>query len=375
MRYHKIFWLIPLLIGCLERYEPPVIKENPELLVVDAFISLNTASASVDLSRSALLGSGEPPKLETGASVTIEDDNGAAYQLVENSAGSYSFSGINLDTKLKYRLHIRTFNEKEYLSDFITLKNTPPIDDLSWAVTENGVEIYLDTHDPAGNSHYFKWNYFETWEYNATYEANLKLVNGIFIPLKPEEKVYTCWRTIPAATVLVATTNRLQSDVVNDFNVCFVPRGSVKISIKYSILVQQQTLSEDGYNYWLNLQKTTENLGSLFDPQPSQIIGNIYSVSDSHEPVIGYFDGGFVSEKRIFIAADELPSRLTNYSRDCSLDSVFYPVPGVPSGNASFVVTPFSDIVPEKNGYLISTRNCVDCTTLGGQTIKPDFWE
>ena len=40
--------------------------------------------------------------------------------------------GMNLDINSKYKLHIRTSDGKEYISDEITVVETPPIDSISW---------------------------------------------------------------------------------------------------------------------------------------------------------------------------------------------------------------------------------------------------
>lgn len=372
-----LFATLLFTAACLEPYNPPILTENPKLLVVDAFINLNDSSASVELSRSAILASGASPELETGANVGIEDDGLVKFHLPETDAGIYTAKTTILSADKKYRLTITTLDGREYESDYITLKKTPPIDDLTWRVTDNGVQIYADTHDPAGKSHYYKWTYYETWEYNAHHEARLKLTNGRFTPVAPEDLVYTCWRTIPGSKVLVATTDRLRDDIINDFKIQFILKGSIKISKKYSILVQQQTLSEDGYNYWLNIQKTTEDLGSLFDPLPSQVIGNIHCMSNPQEPVIGYFDGASVTTKRIFIDSQDLPGNFRLVpAENCPLDSVIFENHFFPTGNASYVVAVFSDPTnPRKNGYLVTPSNCYDCRSQGGLTTKPDFWE
>lgn len=372
-----LFCMLCCMAGCLDPYEPPVIKDNPEYLVVDAFINLSDSSAVVELSRSAILSSDAAPAREPGATVTIGGDGSSEYHLPETDAGTYTTKIPDLVADKKYRLIITTSDGKNYQSEYISIKKTPPIDTLTWELTENGVQLYVDTHDPEGKSHYYKWTYHETWEYNAPYEARTKLTNGIFSPVAPEDLVYTCWRTLPGTQVLVATTDKLRHDVIDNFKIHFIPKGSIKISKKYSILLRQQTLSEEGYNYWLNLQQTTENLGSLFDPLPSQLIGNIHCVSNPDEPVIGYFDGAAVSTKRLFIDAGDLPSSFRSFSRgNCTLDSVIFANPSMPTGSASYVVSVFSDpLNPRKNGYLVTTSNCYDCRSQGGLTTKPEFWE
>jgi hypothetical protein len=51
--------------------------------------------------------------------------------------------------------------------------------------------------------------------------------------------------------------------------------GDERISSRYSTLVRQFAISPNTYNYWQNL-KNTEQLGTLFDAQPSQLVGNAH---------------------------------------------------------------------------------------------------
>lgn len=380
-RYSKMVYLMMLaLAGCLEPYQPPITNNNPELLVVDAFIFDDHDSAGVSLSRTVTLDSEDIPRAELGAKVTVEDESGQAYSLAEKGQGQYALAKMNLNGEEKYRLRITTTENKEYLSDWTALKKTPPIDKLYWGLTEDGVEIYLDTSDPDENSHYYRWGYSETWKYHAPYEMTYRLVNGEFQSLEPDELMYYCWREVAGTKVLVATTNRLQYDVVNRFRITFIPKESIKISNRYSILVQQQTLSEEGYNYWLNLQKTTENLGGLFDPLPSEVVGNIHCITNPEESVIGYFDGATITEKRLFIDSSELPRGYSSYPHtDCIFDSVFFENPAHPTESANIVIGPIIPAIPEPIsviGYITTSPVCVDCRIFGGgTTTKPAFWE
>jgi hypothetical protein len=370
-----LIMLLAVVAGCLEPYQAPV-QENPNYLVVDAFVDLGKGSANVNLSRSVTLVSKDVPVAETGARVFLEDQNGQRLLLPEQN-GAYAASGLSLVSDRKYRLTITTSQNVEYASDYITLKNTPPITDLFYTLADDGLEIHLNTGDPTGKSHYYKWNYFETWEYTSKYEMVNKLVNGTVVALKGDELVYRCWKSIPPSRILVATTNRLQEDVVHDFPISMIPKGSIKLSKRYSILVQQQVLSEEGYNYWLNVQKTTEKLGGLFDPLPSQITGNIHCITNPDEQVIGFFDGASISEKRMFIVSGEVPSAYSNYRYpQCDPDTVLFKDPSSPTESSTrlivFLTAPNSTATI---GFIQASINCVDCRYFdGGVTKKPDFW-
>jgi hypothetical protein len=135
-------------------------------------------------------------------------------------------------------------------------------------------------------------------------------------------------------------------------------------------------MSEKEYKYWETLKKNTENLGSIFDPQPSFVLGNIQCTNNPDEKVLGYIGAGSVSTKRVFIDKAELPQ---TWKKDelfaCTLDSLNASETGVIFNNPNkatpvYAVYSFNGRV---EAYYVSSVFCVDCTTRGTKT-KPNFW-
>jgi len=171
--------------------------------------------------------------------------------------------------------------------------------------------------------------------------------------------------------------------------ILFIPSTSEKIEDRYSVLFHQYALTADAYNFWVSLRTNTEQLGSIFDAQPSQITGNIHCVTHPLELVIGYLSACKVSSKRIFINYSQLPLWVPNYPYNCNLDSEYYSNPhGDPSGHndvAAYLIPLSSSLIPTTafqpypdprvppKGYMASTLECVDCTIRGSKT-PPTFW-
>jgi hypothetical protein len=141
--------------------------------------------------------------------------------------------------------------------------------------------------------------------------------------------------------------------------------------------VQQQTLTTEGYNYWSNLQKSTEQLGGLFDPLPSEVSGNIHCISNPSEKVIGFFSGGSTEEKRIFLLPRQLPEGMGYYNYrnpNCIADTIL--LADIPATDPATLL--IDGIYPPGRmliGYTTSYASCIDCKYLGGVTQRPDFWE
>lgn len=376
MKIRTFYYLLLILVmisgGCVEPYQPSVVSQDYKYLVVDGNIDLVNGSATVALSRTLPLYEKDPVPPETNAMVSIESDNGSVITLEEVKSGVYEKRNTTFSTSQQYRLIIRTTDNHEYQSDYITIKNTPPIDSVYWEAEIDGLRIYVNTHDDTGNSRYYKWKFQETWQYSTSFSSFIKLVNGKIVPRPEEESINTCWGTNSSKNILVGSSGKLKLDIIDHYLITRVPPGR-KLSEKYSILVSQQAITKEAYDYWQQLQQTTESLGSLFDPMPYELSGNIRCTSDASLKVLGYFGGGSTTEKRIFIEPADIPNHLRSFPHpSCEYDTI--PIDQVPTLTDNYLLITFYGY-PDTLGYLTSSSICIDCRVLGGTTTKPLFWE
>lgn len=374
MRHRRLIAALPLLItalvsSCVEVYQPSIVENNPRYLVVNGILN-SDGPTEIRLTYSTHISSADPAPRVSGALVEIQDEENNSYGLAETSDGIYT-SGpeLLLDMQRKYRLHIVTAEQKEYVSEFVEVKRTPPIDSISFDADEDGLDINISAHDPEGNSQYYKWNFQETWEYNARYLSLYRMVEGVLMPKDPAEYTYTCYKTVPNDGIIIESTLRLTEDRVSEFTLTTIPPASDKVSRKYSIIVQQYVLTEEAYNYMELLRNNTEQIGGLFDPLPSQIQGNIRCISDPAEVAIGFFIATSVEEKRIFILPNDIPESYPDYrSMACAIDTTIFQ-PLVIYGSLENI------IVPVPGGFVSAPGECIDCRYRGGVISRPDFWD
>jgi hypothetical protein len=375
-RLALIIFLVPLVMTCIEPYETAVKNKNPNYLVIDGFLNSATGSGRFVLTRTTSLKDNNPPNAEWFAQMTIESENGERFNAINYDMGIHEFSGIPLQIDSKYRMRILTANGKEYVSDFVPVLNSPPIDSITWGVENNQLNVFVNSHDDTGKSRYYRWFYNETWEYTTLYTSGLKIVDGIVYNRNPDELINRCWQSENSTDIMVGSTSLLDNDIVSKFKLLSISKGSIKTSTKYSVLVTQQVLSEAGYTYWNNIKKTTESLGGLFDPLPSQVTGNFHCLSNPSEPVIGFFEAGNFTEKRIFVKFSNLPSNFAFHQPFCRIDTVLVEDVGNPRNPDSLIgtITPPGQL--EIIGYSTAESVCLDCRVLGnGYTYRPPFWE
>lgn len=377
-------------MACKKPYLPPVINTSNSFLVVEGVINTGNDSTFIHLSRTVPLSSTLKSIPETGSVVTIITDAGTTYPVMEKGNGDYSATAISAKTNSKYALKIITANGKAYQSDFISGKNSPPIDSVYYKVTGSGVNVYADTHDPANNSKYYRWEYIETYEYHSafhSYDSLATMPKDTVLMRHFGSQIYQCWQSDTSTSIILNSSAKLTTDIINQNQVAFIPSTSEKIAGRYSILVKQYAMTPEAYNYYQILQKNTEKLGTIFDAQPSELPGNVHCLSDPNEVVIGYITAGAVAQGRIFVDNRDLPDwQSDNPYASCHLDTdvfvraivgtkatenevkeyiytgIHYPV--------ADVINPISRLVI---GYSASLPFCVECT-VRGTNVRPKFW-
>lgn len=383
MKLYRIVFVFILaeiisFVGCVEPYSPPELENADTNLVIDGYVNLEEGSARVKLSRAQKLSEPFTDDGESGAQVSIQVNDNTTYPLTETGTGIYTINGMPLAFGDRCKLLVKS-SGKNYESDIVQAKKTPDIDSVTYKADDTGVEINVTTHDPENNTGYYQWQYEETIEYNSRFRSNYTYDGMGGFPLRDDNnQIYICWKTYTSNTILVGTSSGLSEDIIYKYPVVSLSSDSWKLQRKYSILVKQYAIDKQAYRYWTDLKKNTETVGTLFDPQPSQVVGNLRCVSDPTEIVLGYFSVRSGKEKRIFIDALDLPRyRLSTGYEYCqpseidtlSLQDIYT---GATNLLVDAVTTPMGTLI----GFTTQSPSCIDCRIMRqGATKKPDFWE
>ena len=374
--FGKIVVIIMIVIfaGCKDPYYPDLNSSSTHYLVVEGFINPNGIT-NIKLTRTRTISKGDTAAYinELGANISIEDNNGNMYPLNDNGSGNYaSFYSLNPD--LKYRLHITTRDSKQYLSNFVPCKNSPPIDKIGWEFDDGNVQLFVNTHDPNNTTTFYRWDYVQTWEFHSQYYSTLVYDPVNKIVVNRNYPVFVCYRTNNSDQIFIGSSEKLQQDVIHEAPLELIPNHDRRISVLYSALVTQYALDSAGYNYWNAMKGNTEQVGSIFGSQPNQTPGNIHNIADSSEMVIGYIGAGRVQQQRVFISNSEMPNGW-NQVQNCSEYDV--PVDSLDYYFGSNSLIPYSADPPNSpfpTGYFSASASCVDCTLAGGTLEKPGFW-
>jgi hypothetical protein len=366
--------LLLVLSSCITEFVPETEKDT-NFLVVEGLITDKPEVYTIRLSRSMPLGTTKYTKPLAGCTVTVTDDLGGSFDFKDTDDGIYTSDPANFTGTVGrfYTLHIVSGSENQnlrYESYPMELKPVPPIDSLYYEKvvfqegeggipSEEGCQIYLDTHDPNNECKYYRWEYAETWEFHLPYTV-------------PNN---TCWLSGISDVINIKDVSQLAEKRVKKYPINLITNTTDRLSQEYSIIVNQYSLNEDEHLYWKKLENISEQVGGLYDIIPSAIAGNMYCVDNPYENVFGYFSVSSHSSKRIFIK-DNFAGVYNPYSeKNCISDTIYGNVNDPYYNlNISVWVLITHTLPPPSYRVITNSKQCYDCT-LRGTSIRPDFWK
>lgn len=370
---------IVLVTACIDEYNP-VINNYENLLVVDGGISDQSGPHTIVLSLSSSVSDPRFIPVEN-ASMNILDDLGNSISASETEPGTYqTFSTVSGVVGRSYKIEITLQNGNRYDSDFEKLKKRVEIDTIYHEIVTRqeagydydlyGYEFYVDTKQSEEAENYFKWDLEATYQYQSEYTIRW-YYDGTLNWFHGPDSLYNCWTSYNVGPLFVSGTQNLTNPVIRKYPFHFVSTETRHLSVRYSLLVKQRTISKEAFEYWSEVEKQNGGESSLYASQPHFIVGNIQNISNPDEMVLGYFMVNGMDKMRIFVdrPPPEIPMRymrciLTEadfeaYGQLGMMDPVYYPIYAIetPGGRRA---------VPH--------QDCVDCQRKGGSINKPQFW-
>lgn len=288
--------VVLFLASCIEPIDFPI-TEGKKILIVEGMITNRSEPYTVKLTRTAAYenvldnGLNEP---ESGATVFVDVIGKGVFQLLELSPGNYSSNPNNFIGEVgeTYQLKITTSDGNVYYSRLETLNGNvgfegvdniftikEQLNEYNNIVDVTGMEINVDFSFDVQNPSYIRWGY----SYTRLHPPNN---NSIFF----KDHGYV-------NAMEYAEYNRSH---ISEYNILFIEKPiGVGDLFKYKLDVYQYCISEDVFDFWDLVAKQKENNGTIFDPSVTQIHGNIYSISDPNEVVLGIFSAAGVNVKKI----------------------------------------------------------------------------
>jgi hypothetical protein len=392
-------FLVSMLCTCIDPYSLKL-NEFESLLVVDALLTNENRSYQVKLSRTNEAQYIEP-SMVFGALVTIRDENGNNSLLQETTEGIYNTDSLLFqgETGHSYILYIKTPEGSEYESEPCFMYPVQQIESVYFnkdqeilnngSETQEGIRMFIDSESSDDNK-YFRWVYNEWWKVIVPDPKKFNYINDSTI-FEVDQIKQVCWRNNRSDEILIQSTESGQTNRIEKKPILFIASDkSDRLLIQYCIEVKQLSISKMEFEFWDHMKQINASGGDIFEKQPFPIVSNIQNISNPEETVLGYFQVSAVSQKRVYISANDISElNIPLYNYDCErieLGPDDYPPPLVPGGGMTFnriykryvgpvysFVEPLYDGQGKLKKLAFSKHACTDCT-INGDLTKPDFW-
>jgi hypothetical protein len=355
------------IISCTEKYNFNISNNNSQI-VIESYIS-NKSYSDTKLYPSdgryffvKLSYMGNVDKVQntviSNAIVNLIDDKGGTWLYAEDVMTKGTYYIYNSDFKaefgVKYKLSVKLPTDELFESYWETMpEDQTEVGNVSFKEVMNqryvrksideqvlrvsqAIDIYADMPDNSEKKiKFYRWTFDPIWIYIA--------------PLAiPNSKVKLCYIRDKAYLKNFALQKDLSGSYEKKlFNI--ETNGNERVYEKFSVLITQQIVSENYFNFWNDLLKQSQK-GGLYDYPPFNLTTNYRAINNDLK-VNGYF--GVITENayRWHFNKLELSYPLNNNLVElCN-------IPNSPR--------PLTD----------PCRNCMDYSTGQPTTSRPDWWK
>ncbi len=284
--------ILTLTFGCIDPVEIDF-ESTQDFLVIDGYITNEFGPHEITISRTAPFNNNSidlPPSVD-GATVRITDDLGNVENLNPTGDGVYVttpiFRGL---VGRSYTLHVG-INDRTYESSAQMMMDSITIDSIYYEIEDREafnfiqqlvLRPWLNTYGnlslPNTSSHVGI-----TWEISC---PPIIPDCGLFIEKSGFGKVVD-----PAKGI------NLSNEFLDDF-----PLIHLAASLgTFTYTAFFHTFGEEAYNYYKKVDDQINSQGSVFDPLPFQIFGNIVNTTDPTEQVLGFFGAHYVQSQSVIV--------------------------------------------------------------------------
>ena len=299
---------IILAFGCIDQVEIDIGNDQRRIFI-DGFIADSLAPYTINLSRSAVIGVGADYVYEpvSGAKVSVidesgnkvdflEEENGEYVQTMEGKNGVSYYLEIELDDGKLIRSRPQVLPQKVEIENATFLPTTRDyVSDFGGVFSEDVIQLNINSQLPENaNPVFLRWTVEGEYEFREDYPTAITGQKWCYIK-----------ETVDNNNLILVDSREINSNRLENLDLLQTPL-SHKFLFMYCFHVKQFSMTEEEYNYWKSISDIINRDGSLFDPPPGTVIGNLYNPDDPNDQILGYFSASSVNYKRFFTNAAQM---------------------------------------------------------------------
>jgi hypothetical protein len=301
MRQFVIFILtLTVLAACIDQVQLPIRTEAPRL-VVEGQITNEAPPYTVRLTYTGKYGGEDGQNVNDqyvkDAQVTLADDQGHSTRFASIGSGMYQTTDATFRGQVgrAYSLTVTLADGKRYLTKAERMPAVPQIDSISARLVKTGnlaipyaFSYGVNTRDPGNEQNYYRWT--------ANGYTN-RLSVGIPCNLgSPNLCNNRCWTTVSNNVLNIFSDEAINGNPLRGKFVLQVPIYTLAPQL---VEVQQYALTQANYQFWKLFQQQNARTGSIFDPLPAPVTGNLVNAGDPTDLARGYFAVTSVTRRRL----------------------------------------------------------------------------
>ena len=294
------------LATCIDRVQLPIRSEEPRL-VVEGQITNEAPPYTVRLTYTGKYNGSEgqnpADQFVSGAQVSLADDQGRTTQFAAKGSGIYQTTDTTFRGQVgrSYSLSVVLSDGKRYITKPERMPVVPVIDSISarFIRVENINTPYrysyaITTQDPASEKNYYRWTAYGIINRRST---------GVPCCLGcPSICLDRCWVTESTDEVNIYSDEAINGNPIRNRAVFQLPIYTIGPQL---VEIQQYSMTQSNYQFWKLYQQQNARTGSIFDPLPAPVTGNVINAVDATDRARGYFAVTSVTRKRFRNQAPE----------------------------------------------------------------------
>jgi Domain of unknown function (DUF4249) len=306
--------LVSLLIiccvaACIDKVSLPIRAEEPRL-VIEGQITNDAPPYAVRLTYTSPFGLSDAERPATlvasNAQVSIADDRGRTARFVATGPGIYQTNDPMFRGTVgrSYSLTVVLADGKRYVTKPEQMPAVPPIDSISTKLTQTTnfntpfrYQYSVNTSDPANQKNYYRWTAYGLTVRKSTGEPCCFGCISICFD--------NCYTSDSTTEVNIFSDAAINGNPIQNLVVFQLP---IYANWPQFVEVQQYGITQGNYQFWKLYEQQRARTGSIFDPLPASVVGNLINANDASDQARGYFAVSSVTRKRIRNEAREARS-------------------------------------------------------------------
>ncbi len=289
----KILFLVSIsclfLVSCLDKVGVPL-RQETQKMVVEGLITNDPKFVSLKISQTTSFGNANSIEPLKNAYVEVRSSTSevTVFRPVPNELGFYRPNNRQWAGKegVSYSIYITLADGRTFQSVAQKLPKAVAIESLDTTFVNGvgpGFETSVSFKDPAETENYYRWTAFGFHIRRSTGAG-------------PPDCCDRCWVLKRENSVNLLSDLLVNGSLVKNRPVYFSPFYTIE---KHLIEIQQFTISKDAFLFWTRYKDQQQRTGTIFDPLPAALTGNVVNTDDSKDIALGFFEVSGVSRKRI----------------------------------------------------------------------------